>query len=123
MSEMKKCPHCGAALPEAAAFCPHCAQGVRLRKEARPPRLWGRSLRPVLVILAALLAAGAYRYGARPQVLDPGGAELRYTLDGTEYQIVAGWIDDRFEGAQTVYQPVEEREMLYTFPQIGRAHV
>ena len=117
MSEMKKCPHCGAALPEAAAFCPHCAQGVRLRKEARPPRLWGRSLRPVLVILAALLAAGAYRYGARPQVLDPGGAELRYTLDGTEYQIVVGWIDDRFEGAQTVYQPVEEREMLYTFPQ------
>lgn len=117
LSETKKCPLCGAALPEEAAFCPHCARSIQPRAEAAAPRLWGRLLRPALVFLAALLAAGAYWYGNRPQVIDPGGAELRYTLDGAEYQIVAGWIDNRFEGAQTVYQPVEEKEMRYTFPQ------
>ena len=117
MSGIKKCPYCGAELPEAAAFCPHCVRSVRLRTEAKPPRLWGKFLRPALVLLAALLAAGVYRYMNRPQVIDPDGAELRYTLDGTEYQIVVGWINDRFEGARTVYQPVEEQEMLCIFPQ------
>lgn len=117
MPETKQCHHCGAELPREAVFCPHCARSIRLRAEAKPPRLWGKFLRPALVLLAALLAVGAYWYGNRPQVIDPGGPELRYALDGAEYQLVAGWIDDRFEGAQTVYQPVEEREMLYTFPQ------
>ena len=117
MSGIKKCPYCGAELPEEAALCPHCARSVRLRTEAKPPRLWRKFLRPALVLLAALLAAGVYWYMNRPQVIDPGGPELRYTLDGTEYQIVVGWINDRFEGARTVYQPVEEQEMLYTFPQ------
>ena len=102
MTEAKKCPYCGAGLPGEAAFCPHCARGLQRRTEAKPPRLWGKFLRPVLVLLAALLAVGVYWYMNRPQVLDPGGAELRYTLDGTEYQLVAGWINDRFEGAQTV---------------------
>lgn len=117
MSGIKKCPYCGAELPEEAAFCPRCARSIRPRAEAKPPRLWGRLLRPALVLLAVFLAAGVYWYMNRPQVIDPDGAELRYTLDGTEYQIVVGWIDNRFEGAETVYQPVEEQEMLYTFPQ------
>ena len=32
-----KCPHCGADLPENAAFCPHCAQDVHPRKGAGTP--------------------------------------------------------------------------------------
>ena len=32
-----KCPHCGADLPEHAAFCPHCARDVHPRREVKKP--------------------------------------------------------------------------------------
>ena len=35
--EMKTCPHCGARMPEEAAFCPHCARSVNSRKEVTRP--------------------------------------------------------------------------------------
>ena len=56
----KQCPHCGAALPGEAAFCPHCAQSVNRRNQAKVPTPvpWRKALRfglPVLVILGLLL--------------------------------------------------------------------
>lgn len=33
----KQCGNCGAQLPEAASFCPHCAQSQIERKEVKPP--------------------------------------------------------------------------------------
>ena len=32
-----RCPHCGAPLPEQAAFCPHCAKSVHPRRTPRVP--------------------------------------------------------------------------------------
>lgn len=37
----KQCKYCGAQLPEAASFCPHCAQSQIERKEAKPPAFFG----------------------------------------------------------------------------------
>ena len=37
----KQCGNCGAQLPEAASFCPHCAQSQIERKEAKPPAFFG----------------------------------------------------------------------------------
>ena len=32
-----KCPHCGADLPENAAFCPHCAKDIQPRTPSPTP--------------------------------------------------------------------------------------
>ena len=72
MSETtKRCPRCGAALPEAAAFCPYCTADLRRRTAAVPPPVlpsWVlRSLAAALLILTADNPA----YADRP--MDGGG--------------------------------------------------
>ena len=62
-----KCPHCGAALPEDASFCPHCAQSVRDRETANvPAHLWRKGLKWVL-ILVLIVAVGAGAWALRPE--------------------------------------------------------
>lgn len=33
----QRCPHCGAALPADASFCPFCARDIRSRKTPHVP--------------------------------------------------------------------------------------
>jgi hypothetical protein len=116
--ETKSCPHCGAQLPEGASFCPHCAQDISQRKEVSPPRHMPRwALYSALLVLAALLLTGGLYLRSRPQVCGNGTAEILYTDGGVTYQVLAGWLDDRFDPAHQVYQPTDVRDMLYTFPQ------
>ena len=73
--EMKTCPHCGARMPEEAAFCPHCARSVNSRKEVHPPRrLSGRAVRVSLVFLASLVLILAAWLYTRPRTYDDGGS-------------------------------------------------
>ena len=51
----KPCPHCGALLPEKAAFCPVCAESVNKRTEPVPSKHISR--RTQRRVLAAILAA------------------------------------------------------------------
>lgn len=56
----KNCPYCGSVLPGEAAFCPHCAQSVNRRAQAKVPVPfpWRKALRvglPLLVVIGLLL--------------------------------------------------------------------
>lgn len=116
--ETKSCPHCGAQLPAGASFCPHCAQSVNRHEAVSPPRHMPRwALYSALMVLAALLLARGLYLRSRPQVCDNGTAEILYTDGGVTYQVLAGWLDDRFDPAHQVYQPADVSDMLYTFPQ------
>ena len=70
----------------------------------------------LLIVLAAVLVLALY-FRSRPQFYDNGTAEVLYTHGGVTYQVLAGWIDDRFTPAHQIGQPVDERDRLYTFPQ------
>lgn len=62
----KRCPHCGAELPEEASFCPYCARSVNQRQEKIPPSArWRKALRRAFIILVPLvlvIGAGAAWY-------------------------------------------------------------
>ena len=95
------CPHCGAALPGEASFCPYCAESVNRRTELTPPSPALRRTLRGLALLAVLAAAAlALFLLTRPRTLD-GQGEVVYT-DGGAYQLVLGWPDDR-------YAPIYER--------------
>lgn len=114
----KQCPHCGAALPGEAAFCPHCAQSVNRRAQAKVPTPvpWRKALRfglPVLVILGLLL--GRY-LATRPRIYDDGGtATVTYTDRDGSYQLLLSWSNTRFTPAPTLHQNAEENGE-YRFP-------
>ena len=90
MNQQKTCPHCGAQLPDAASFCPHCAQSVTQRRELHPPRrLPRRVLRGALLVLVlGALAVTAWLY-TRPKIYDNGTAEVIYTDSDGSYQLLA----------------------------------
>jgi len=60
----KTCPHCGAPLPEEAAFCPVCAKSVNQRTEPTPPRRTARHLvwGCVAVVLIAAVLVGVWAW-------------------------------------------------------------
>ena len=60
----KICPHCGASLPEEAAFCPNCAGSLNQRAAKNPPRLPASRLFHAagLLALAVILAACVFFY-------------------------------------------------------------
>ena len=105
----KNCPHCGAVLPEEAAFCPCCARSVNSRKEIHPPRrLSRRAVRVSLVLLASLvLVLTAWLY-TRPRVYDNGTAEIIYTDGDGSYQLLLNYFGDRFQSMTDYAEEVEE---------------
>ncbi len=118
MSQVKKCPRCGEALPEEAVFCPYCARSVNRRKQVNLPwHMPRKALYGALLLLAAAAGLISLWVYTRPKVYDAGGAEILYSLNGTGYRVLVGWINDPFHGAETVYQPAPEQDILYTFPQ------
>lgn len=77
----KKCPHCGAQLPEEASFCPHCTQSINQRATPIPPRHMPRralysALLIVLVLVMAL--ASAWWWSSRPQTYESDTGEISY---------------------------------------------
>ena len=109
MSQQKTCPHCGTQLPEAASFCPHCAQSVNQRQELRPPRrLPRRVLRGALLVLVlGALAVTAWNY-TRPKIYDNGAAEVIYTDSDGSYQLLLNHFGDRFQPMADYAEEVEE---------------
>ena len=88
---IKKCPHCGAVLPEGASFCPHCAQALSEHIRPKIPAVrWRKFLRRgvVFLLLLALVIAGAVWYRSmRPREYDALG-EISYTDGDGSYRLM-----------------------------------
>jgi hypothetical protein len=112
------CPHCGAPLHEGAAFCPHCAQSINLRKVVKVPVPIRRKVLRVLALLAGFAAVSLLLFLLfRPEVYDSGNtATLIYTDGGVDYQLLVGWTGDRTTPAPEIHQDVDP-DGQYRFPQ------
>lgn len=98
----KQCKNCGAQLPEAASFCPRCAQSQIERKEVKPPRLWRKKLRYALLGAAAVAAVAlAFYLPSRPQTFQ-GGAAVTYTDRDGNYDLLVTF----FPGDITNNRPI-----------------
>ena len=101
------CPHCGANLPEDAAFCPHCAKDVHPRKDTGNPVPLRKKLLLGLLALAVVIAAGVgIWYLNRPYVPREfdGVGEVYYETGGKTYQLLVAWPADRCQAAPDIYQ-------------------
>ncbi|MEY8403089.1 zinc ribbon domain-containing protein [Oscillospiraceae bacterium 44-34] len=107
--ERKNCPHCGAQLPNEAAFCPHCAGSIHKRTEVKPPRhMPGWALRSALIAVCILAVALAGWLHTRPKTYDDGGtATVIYTDRDGSYQLLLGWRNDPYTPAPEVYREAE----------------
>lgn len=105
----RKCPHCGAPLPESASFCPHCARDIHRRKVPPQPRPLLKPLLLFLLAVSVLSLAGAGLWWLNrphiPREYDSGNAgEVLYTTGGTEYQLLVAWPEDRTIPAPNISQ-------------------
>ena len=86
-----KCPHCGAPLPEDAAFCPHCAKDIHPRKQAKTANpLLKKLLVGLLILVVAAAIGGAIWYCNRPHVPQEFDAlgEVYYESGDKTYQLL-----------------------------------
>ena len=98
-----KCPHCGADLPERAAFCPHCARDIHPRREAKKPFPLLKKLLLGLLILAVLAAVGTGLWLALGPKAYDGYGEVRYG----DWQILLALNADSYAPAPEVTIPGE----------------
>ena len=98
-----KCPHCGADLPEHAAFCPHCARDIHPRREAKKPIPLLKKLLLGLLVLAVLAAAGTGLWLAFGPKSYDGYGEVRYG----DWQILLALNADSYAPAPEVTIPGE----------------
>lgn len=103
----QRCPHCGAALPADASFCPFCARDIRSRKTPHIPIPLRKKVLCALLALAVILAAGiGIARSNRPQVYDAQG-EVFYTDGGVTYQLVLAWAESPNVPASEIYMSQE----------------
>ena len=85
----KRCPHCGAALPGEAAFCPHCAQSVNRRAQAKVPVPfpWRKALRVDYAPSVQIETAKAKRKGGGVDSASLAAAKeaAKYPIKDEEY--------------------------------------
>ena len=107
------CPHCGAPLPEDAAFCPACARDVHTRKKARTPvPLRNKVLLAglILILLAGGLGAAAWiNRPYQPRSFE-GDGEVLYTDETGSYQLVLAYNETPYNPVPLVEQPMEPSE-------------
>lgn len=111
----KKCPNCGALLPQEASFCPHCTHSFSHRTVTPVPRrIPARALRTItfFVIIATILIS--IYLSVRPKTYD-GVGEVIYTDADGSYQLLLSDSMDRYTPLSQKEQYVSEGES-YEFP-------
>lgn len=93
-----KCPHCGADLPENAAFCPHCARDIHPRRETKKPVPLLKKLLLGLMALAVLAAVGTGLWLALGPKVYEGYGEVLYG----DYQVLLTQSVNRYVPAPEV---------------------
>ena len=86
---MKKCIHCGAALPDDASFCPACARPQTESRETDVPRLHRKQL--LIAIPFSILAVASILFLLlyhRPITINAEEAELVYQTKGKTYHLL-----------------------------------
>lgn len=111
----KKCPHCGAFLPEETAFCPRCANALNHRTLKKPPRhVPARLLRLLgFLCLAAALAAVLWS-NLSPKTYE-GTGEVTYADSDSSYQLISNVSTDRYYPMAEIPQIAGDQES-YRFP-------
>ena len=82
----KRCNHCGTQLPDAASFCPSCANSQIQRETVSGPRLWHKKVLLLTIGLLLLTIAILYFYEPEPQHLE-GVGQVVYQDGKDVYQI------------------------------------
>ncbi len=111
----KKCPYCGAVLPEESSFCPHCARNLNPRAEQKLPRRFSAKLRitALLFCLAAVIGAAVY-LTTRPKTYE-GMGEVIYSDSDGAYQLLTSIFMERFE-PMALFETKAGWEEFYRFP-------
>ena len=113
---MKKCPFCGASLPEEASFCPFCAKSINRRAEAIPPKryIYAKFIKRILFLLPIIIiAAGLYLYFS-PDTYE-GKGEVLYSDSEGSYQLLTNYIFDRYTPLPS-FDTAAGAEESYRFP-------
>ena len=114
-----RCNMCGKALPEGAAFCPHCAGSQIKKSSARTAKPWRKKLLIcfAVVFVLALAAFGLYKkFG--PQTYE-GGASVLYTDEnGEQYNVYLKFFG---EGQYDKFTPDEDYFFQMTCEEISSA--
>ena len=113
----KKCPYCGAPLPEEASFCPHCAKSINRRSQPqKPPLIPVKVLRGILLCGVLAVLAGVLYLSTRPQTVE-GMGEVYYTDDDGTYQLVTNVTQDRYTPLPE-FETTAGMEDSYRFPSV-----
>lgn len=111
----KKCPYCGALLPEEASFCPNCAQSVNPRHKPKPPfHISVKFLRYGLFFALFVLLFFGWLWKSRPKTYD-GKGEITYTDSDGTYQLLISNNNSRYQSTPYVQMNAGDEES-YRFP-------
>ena len=111
----KKCPHCGAFLPEEAAFCPRCANVLTRRTLKKPPRHVPARLLRLLGFLCLAAALAAVLWSSLSPKTYEGTGEVTYADSDSSYQLISNVSTDRYYPMAEIPQIAGDQES-YRFP-------
>ncbi len=102
---MKTCMHCGASLPEDAAFCPHCTEVLLEKERVEMPRV--RKTRYGYLLLGAILVLALGCWGMfRPSpVEEPEEPDTRLAESGEDEAPTVQFLGTEPESTETVGEP------------------
>lgn len=112
-----KCKYCGADLPEASPFCPHCAKNLIEKKDINAPMVWRKKtiISVISVAVIAVLVAVCVFF-TMPRTYS-GEGSVKYSASSGEYEFITAFhptnIKERHSvDSQTIRMPKGEESAI-----------